>query len=223
MAETHPMTTPLAPIINEEPRLVPETGVDARVTTAIEPILNAEGYRLVRVRLSGMNGMTLQIMAERADGTMMVEDCESISRLLSPLLDVEDIIDRAYHLEVSSPGIDRPLVRASDFGKWRGHIAKVETSIMIEGKRRFRGTITDAGSTSFTLERDKPSMNDVPIVEIPYDTVSDARLILTDELIEASLKASKKAKQVDGFDEDDAPNEKAPKTDNSKSSMPNTP
>jgi ribosome maturation factor RimP len=100
----------LAPIENDEPRIVRETGVDARVAAIIEPVLNSAGYKLVRVRLSGMNGLTLQIMAERADGTMTVEDCEDVSRMISPLLDVEDPIDRAYHLEVSSPGIDRPLV-----------------------------------------------------------------------------------------------------------------
>ena len=137
-----------APIENDEKRIIRETGVDARVAGIIEPVLNSAGYKLVRVRLSGMNGLTLQIMAERADGTMTVEDCEEVSRMLSPLLDVEDPIDRAYHLEVSSPGIDRPLVRLSDFAKWRGHVAKIETSVMVEGRKRFRGTIT--GLTGYT-------------------------------------------------------------------------
>ncbi|MEO1746047.1 MAG: ribosome maturation factor RimP, partial [Pseudomonadota bacterium] len=109
----------LAPITDDEPRIITETGVDAKVATIIEPLLNSEGYRLVRVRLSGMNGLTLQVMAERQDGTMTVEDCEKMSRSISPLLDVEDPIDKAYHLEMSSPGIDRPLVRKSDFAKWR--------------------------------------------------------------------------------------------------------
>ena len=197
-----PMDLTLPPIIDDEPRLVADTGLDARIAAIIEPVMNAEGYRLVRVRMSGMNGLTLQIMAERGDGTMTVEDCERISRMLSPLLDVEDVIDRAYHLEVSSPGIDRPLVRASDFGRWIGHIAKVETGTMIEGKRRFRGTITQTDETGVTLERDRPSINDVPVVTIPFDTVTDARLILTDELIDASLRQAKKAAaNVDGFND----------------------
>jgi len=196
--------TNIPPITDEEDRLVKETGLDARIAQLIEPVLNSEGFRLVRVRMSGLNGLTLQIMAERADGTMTVEDCEAISRVLSPLLDVEDIIDKAYHLEVSSPGIDRPLVRASDFGKWRGHIAKVETARMIDGRKRFRGTIIGVDRASFSLERDVPAINEATLTEIPFDAVADARLILTDELIEASLRAAKKAvNSVDGFDDDD--------------------
>ena len=107
-----------------------------------------------------MNGLTLQIMAERADGTVTVEDCEYISRMLSPLLDVEDPIDRMYHLEVSSPGIDRPLVRLTDFGRWRGHVAKIETSVIVEGRKRFRGTITGITANSVTLEADKATFGE---------------------------------------------------------------
>jgi ribosome maturation factor RimP len=95
----------------KEPRIVTETGIDARVAAIVEPVLESIGFRLVRVHLSGQNGLTLQIMAERNDGSMTVEDCEEVSRALSPVLDVEDPIDKAYHLEISSPGIDRPLVR----------------------------------------------------------------------------------------------------------------
>lgn len=200
------MDTPdLAPIIDDEPRLVTETGLDARIAAIIEPVLNGSGYKLVRVRMSGMNGLTLQIMAERADGTMTVEDCEFVSRTLSPLLDVEDVIDKAYHLEVSSPGIDRPLVRATDFAKWRGHIAKVETTRMIDGRKRFRGTIVETTAWSFTLQRDVPAMNEATMAEIPFDAVADARLILTDELIQASLKSAKQNKRVgqaEGFDDE---------------------
>lgn len=187
-----------APIVDDEPRIVTETGVDARVAAIIEPVMNAEGFRLVRVRLSGMNGFTLQIMAERADGTMTVEDCEALSRMVSPLLDVEDPIDRAYHLEVSSPGIDRPLVRRSDFARWRGHIAKVETSVIVAGRKRFRGTITDAGDDSVTLFRDQPSIGDDNESVIPYAAISDARLILTDDLIRAALRADKAARLARG-------------------------
>jgi len=114
-------------------RIIRESGIDARIALIVEPVLEADGYRLVRVRLSGQNGLTLQIMAERRDGTMTVEDCEAVSRLLSPVLDVEDPIDKAYHLEISSPGIDRPLVRRSDFAEAVGRLVKVETSVQVSG------------------------------------------------------------------------------------------
>lgn len=206
----------LAPITHDEPRLVVETGLDARIAAVIEPVLNGSGYRLVRVRMSGMNGLTLQIMAERLDGTMNVEDCEFVSRTLSPLLDVEDVIERAYHLEVSSAGIDRPLVRKSDFAKWRGHIVKVETSRMVDGRKRFRGTIIETGPDTFTLERDVPAINEATIAELPYDGLVDARLILTDELIQASLKAAKQhasTEEADGFDSDEDTGADAPSKD----------
>ena len=109
-----------------EPRIVTESGLEARIAHIVEPVIAGLGYRLVRVKVSSLNGTTLQIMAERPDGTMNVEGCERLSRDLSPALDVEDPIDRAYHLEVSSPGIDRPLVRRSDFERWAGHHAKIE-------------------------------------------------------------------------------------------------
>ncbi|WP_349363646.1 MAG: ribosome maturation factor RimP [Roseitalea porphyridii] len=190
------------PITDDEPRLVTETGVDARVAAQIEPVMNAEGFRLVRVRLSGQNGATLQIMAERADGTMTVEDCEALSRMISPILDVDDPIDRAYHLEVSSPGIDRPLVRRSDFARWRGHIAKLETSVLVGGRKRFRGTITDVDDQAVTLFRDQPSMGDENTNQIPFNAIADARLILTDDLIRASLKADKAARAARGLEDE---------------------
>lgn len=183
-----------APITDDEQRLVTETGIDARVAQLIEPVLNSEGFRLVRVRLSGQNGATLQIMAERIDGSMTVEDCETLSRMVSPILDVEDPIDRKYHLEVSSPGIDRPLVRRSDFAKWRGHVAKLDTAVMVNGRKRFRGTITDVDQETVTLFRDQPSMGDENTNVIPFSAIADARLILTDDLIRASLQADKKAR-----------------------------
>ena len=117
-------------------RIIRESGVDARVAMIVEPVLRAIDFRLVRVRLSGQNGLTLQIMAERPDGTMTVEDCETVSRALSPVLDVEDPIEKAYNLEVSSPGIDRPLVRKSDFVTWTGHLVKMETSILVAERKR---------------------------------------------------------------------------------------
>jgi len=178
-----------APADNE--RIIRETGIDARVAAIVEPVLEALGFRLVRVRLSGLNGLTLQIMAERFDGTMTVEDCELVSRTVSPVLDVEDPIDRKYHLEVSSPGIDRPLVRKSDFADWQGHIAKVETSLIHNGRKKFRGRITAVDGESVTIESDQASYGGDPVVQIPFDLVADARLILTDDLIRDALRKDK--------------------------------
>nr|WP_210282262.1 ribosome maturation factor RimP [Mesorhizobium sp. RMAD-H1] len=175
----------------DDERIIRETGIDARVASIIEPVLEALGFRLVRVRLSGLNGLTLQIMAERLDGTMTVEDCELVSRTISPVLDVEDPIDRKYHLEVSSPGIDRPLVRKSDFADWQGHIAKVETSLVHSGRKKFRGRIAAVDGESVTIESDQASYGDDPVVRIPFDLLADARLILTDDLIRDALRKDK--------------------------------
>lgn len=193
----------LPPVENYEPRLITETGVDARIASIVEPVINGAGYVLCRVRLSGLNGLTLQIMVERPDGTMTVSDCEEVSRMLSPLLDVEDPVERQYYLEVSTPGIDRPLVRKSDFKKWSGHIVKLETSRMVENRKRFRGNITEVTDTEFTLVPDKATYGENSAVIIPFDAISDARLILTDELIRDSLKADKAARLARGETIDD--------------------
>src|SRR6266478_2303189 len=124
-----------------EPRLVVDRGSAARIATIAEPVLEDLGFRLVRVRVLGLSGCTVQIMAERMDGGMTIDDCELASRALSPVLDAEDPIDRAYRLEISSPGIDRPLVRRSDFARFAGHIVKVEMAVATEGRRRFRGVL----------------------------------------------------------------------------------
>ena len=137
-----------------EPRLVIEPGLAARVSAVAEPVLNGMGYRLVRVRVSGEAGTTVQIMAERPDGTMLIEDCEAVSRALSPVMDVADPIERAYRLEISSPGIDRPLVRRSDFERNTGHLVKVEMAVMHEGRKRFRGTLLGVDGDRAHLRRD---------------------------------------------------------------------
>src|SRR5436189_3842150 len=126
---------------NCEPRLIAEQGIAARVAAISEPVLDGIGYRLVRVKIFGADGCTVQIMAERPDGTMTVEDCEAASRALSPVLDVADPIDRAYRLEISSPGIDRPLVRRSDFERYFGHLVKIDMAVAHEGRKRFRGML----------------------------------------------------------------------------------
>jgi ribosome maturation factor RimP len=177
-----------------EPRLITETGLDQRLAAIIEPVLLGMGYRLVRVRLLNQNGATLQIMAERPDGTMNVQDCEAVSTAVSPVLDVEDPINQAYHLEVSSPGIDRPMVRKSDFVRWQGHLIKCETSILVDNRKRFRGKIVDVTEDGFTVERDQVAYGEEPKATIPFSTLADAKLILTDDLIRDALRADKLAK-----------------------------
>jgi ribosome maturation factor RimP len=187
--------TPITVSETGDDRIIRESGLDARVALIVEPVLQAIGFRLVRVRLSGQNGLTLQIMAEREDGTMTVEDCEEVSRALSPALDVEDPIEKAYHLEVSSPGIDRPLVRKSDFVTWTGHLVKMETSILVAERKRFRGKIAEAGAVDVLIERDPPAYGEEATVRVPYETIAEARLVLTDDLIREALTKDKKARQ----------------------------
>ncbi|MBB4215845.1 ribosome maturation factor RimP [Rhizobium sp. BK212] len=177
-----------------EPRLITETGLDQRLADIIEPVLVGLGFRLIRVRMLNQNGATMQVMAERNDGTMTVQDCEEMSMAISPVLDVEDPIDKEYHLEVSSPGIDRPMVRKSDFVRWQGHLVKCETSILIDNRKRFRGKIVEAGADGFTLERDQVAYGEEQKVTIPFTALSDAKLILTDDLIRDALRADKQAK-----------------------------
>ena len=179
-------------------RIVADTGLDARIAAIVEPVAEQMGYHLVRVRITGNHGTTVQIMAERHDGTMTVDDCEALSRAIAPALDVEDPIDRAYHLEVSSPGIDRPLVRRHDFALWAGHLMKLETREPVMGRRRYRGRVVSVGEDGFVLEADTPTYGGEPRVAVPFSQVQDARLILTDELIEASLKADKAARKARG-------------------------
>ncbi len=179
----------------EDDRIIRESGVDARVASVIMPVLKGIGFRLVRVRLSGQNGLTLQIMAERDDGTMTVEDCEEVSRAVSPALDVADPIEKAYHLEVSSPGIDRPLVRKSDFVAWTGHQVKMETSILVTDRKRFKGKIAEAGESDVLIERDVPAYGEEPSVRVPYDSIAEARLVLTDDLIRDALSKDNKARK----------------------------
>jgi ribosome maturation factor RimP len=184
MQATEPTHVPDAD--NDEPRIVRETGLAARVAAIAEPVARDLGFRLVRVKISGREGCTVQVMAERPDGEMNVDDCADLSRALSPALDVDDPIDRAYNLEVSSPGIDRPLVRRSDFERWAGHEAKIELAVALEGRKRFRGRI--AG-----LEGDmvRVAPLDAEAAMVPLEDIAEARLVLTDELVTEALRASK--------------------------------
>jgi ribosome maturation factor RimP len=191
------MMPSIAPAATEsEPRLVVEQGIAARVAAVAEPVLVGMGYRLVRVRISGLDGCTVQIMAERPDGTMTVEDCEEVSRALSPVLDAADPIERAYRLEVSSPGMDRPLVRRSDFERFAGHQLKVELAVAMNGRRRFRGLLLGLEDQAARLRRDDAAPGEASEVLLPIDEIAEAKLVLTDALIAESLRRGKAAERA---------------------------
>jgi ribosome maturation factor RimP len=175
----------------EEPRLITEPGRAARVATIAEPVLAGLGYRLVRVRVSAAAGCTVQIMAERPDGTMAIEDCEAASRALSPVLDASDPIEGAYRLEISSPGIDRPLVRRSDFDRYAGHVAHIEMLAPIDGRKRFRGELLGTQGAGARLRFGEPAAGEIPEILLPIDDMMEARLVLTDALISEALRRSK--------------------------------
>ena len=179
-----------------EPRLIVEQGVAARVAAVAEPVLVGMGYRLVRVKISGLDGCTVQIMAERPDGTMTVEDCEDVSRALSPVLDVADPIDRAYRLEVSSPGMDRPLVRRSDFVRFAGHQLKLEMAVTIDGRRRFRGLLLGVEGEAARIRRDDAAPAEASEILLPIEDIAEAKLVLTDALIAESLRRGKAAERA---------------------------
>lgn len=186
----------------DEPRLVNEVGLDARVAAIVEPVARGLGYRLVRVKVSGLNGCTLQIMAERADGEFSIDDCETLSRAVSPVLDVEDPIDRAYHLEVSSPGIDRPLVRRSDFARWLGQDAKIELTESVEGRKRLRGDLQALDGDDLLVALDGVAAG-TPLFRVALQRVKDAKLVLTDALIaEARRRTTAAGRVADGADID---------------------
>jgi ribosome maturation factor RimP len=176
-----------------EPRLIAESGIDARLAAVVEPMLLGMGYRLVRVHVSGRDGCTLQIMAERPDGTFTIDDCEAASRALSPALDVEDPIRSNYRLELSSPGIDRPLVRIKDFERHIGDEAKIEMAAMVDGRKRFRGEIAGV-EDALALVRNKDKAEE--IFRLPIGDMLEAKLVLTDALIKKTMKREKQLEQA---------------------------
>jgi ribosome maturation factor RimP len=178
-----------------EPRIITEPGLPARVASVAEPVIEQLGYRLVRVKVSAAEGCTMQIMAERPDGSMTVEDCETISRALSPVLDMADLIDRPYRLEISSPGIDRPLVRKSDFDRFAGHLVKIEMEIPVNGRKRFRGEIVRTDGETARIRRDDAAEGEEPEVLLPIEEMNEAKLVLTDDLVAQALRREKAAKR----------------------------
>jgi ribosome maturation factor RimP len=198
------MTDAIDTDVRADPRLIAETGLAARVAVVAEPVLEGLGYRLVRVRVSGQDGCTVQIMAEKADGTMLIEDCEAASRALSPVLDATDPIDHAYRLEISSPGLDRPLVRASDFERHVDHVVKIEMAVPVDGRKKFRGRILGIEGEAVRLQPEDskqsarkqtagPEARQDPAVAIllPMADMVEAKLVLTDDLVAESLRRSK--------------------------------
>ncbi|WP_173948764.1 ribosome maturation factor RimP [Microvirga terrae] len=200
-------------------RLITENGVAARVAAIVEPVIEDLGFNLVRVRVSGQNGCTVQIMAERPDGTMSVADCETVSRAISPVLDLEDPITTAYHLEISSPGIDRPLVRVSDFERWSGYEAKVEMAVPVAGRKRYRGLLRGVEDGMLVIELPDVKEGLDPIARVPVTDLGEAHLVLTDELIRESLRRGT-APTTDDLDEDtdvvNAPDETPDPSDQTK-------
>jgi ribosome maturation factor RimP len=166
-----------------EKRYIRETGLEQRIAHIVEPVANDLGYALVRVKVTQENGCTLQIMAEDAAGRFTITDCERLSKDLSPVLDVEDPIDREYHLEVSSPGIDRPLVRARDYRTYIGHEAKVELADAIEGRKRFRGEIAAATDDTVTIRLPDAPKDTDPDHVLPLSAIAEAKLVMTDRLL----------------------------------------
>ena len=166
-----------------EKRYLKETALEARISRIIEPVANDLGYSLVRVKMLQENGLTLQIMAEDENGRFNITDCEALSKEVSPVLDVEDPIDREYHLEVSSPGIDRPLVRARDFVTYIGHEAKIELSDLLDGRRRFRGFIKAADAETVTITLPDAPKGDDPDHKLPLRLLAEAKLVMTDKLM----------------------------------------
>jgi ribosome maturation factor RimP len=182
----------------DEPRLIAESGLAQRITRAAEPTLRALGLRLVRVKVSASQNATLQIMAERPDGVMTIDDCERASEALSPLFDVEEPVVGAYRLEISSPGINRPLVRVSDFRRALGHEAKIEMAIPVAGRKRFRGALEavegEGGGAIARLRLPAEDNSEATSVALPIADMGEARLVLTDDLIRVALRREKAAK-----------------------------
>ena len=176
--------------------LIAKTAMDRRLADIVTPAIEGLGFELVRIRLMGGATRTLQIMADRPDGGIEVDDCGLISTTVSALLDVEDPIEENFVLEVSSPGIDRPLTRLKDFEMWKGWEARIETTELIDGRRRFKGTIAGAEGDEVLIEIEDAGA--MVTIGLKFDWLSDAKLILTDELI-AEMLRQKKASGV--FDE----------------------
>ena len=195
------------PVISPVTDMVAKAPIDQRLARIVLPTIEGMGFRLVRMRLMGGKRITLQIMAERAPdtegaGTMEVEDCAKLSRALSAALDIEDPIEGEYRLEVSSPGIYRPLTRLEDFARRKGYQARLDTTEMIDGRKRFKGVLAGVEGTEILIEIDDPNIEGA--IGLEFDWLADAKLVLTDELVAETLRARKHAFNEADFDEIEA-------------------
>lgn len=171
-------------------RFVREVGLAADVAGLAEPVIEGLGFRLVLVRIMGGHNMIVEIMAERPDGTMTIDDCKSVSDAVSAVLDVHDPMPGSYRLQVSSPGIDRPLVRPSDFETWAGHAAKIELTELIDGRRRFKGELEGFADGEVRIKADLGDKGH-QVLGLPIHLVGEAKLVMTDDLIRDSLRRAK--------------------------------
>jgi ribosome maturation factor RimP len=180
--------------------LIAKTAIDRRLADIVGPAIEGLGFELVRIRLMGGKTRVLQIMADRPDGGIGVDECGDISTAVSAVLDVEDPLEDNYVLEVSSPGIDRPLTRLKDFDVWKGWEARIETTELIDGRRRFKGDLAgiEGDEVLITIEEGGEDVT----IGLKFDWLSDAKLILTEELISEMLRQKKVTEPVEGqFDE----------------------
>lgn len=182
--------------------LIAKTAIDRRLADIVTPTIEGLGFELVRIRLMGGKTRILQIMADRPEGGIVVDECARISTAVSAVLDVEDPVEDNYILEVSSPGIDRPLTRLKDFDMWVGYEARIETTELIDGRRRFKGELagTEGEEVLITLEEGKDNF---VTIGLQFDWLSDAKLILTDELIAEMLRQRKASGTFDEADFDE--------------------
>jgi ribosome maturation factor RimP len=181
------MSSPAA----DDRRFARETGTERVIADLAEPVIEELGFRLVRVKVSGRDGGTVQIMAERPRGEMTVDDCATISRRLSSVLDAYDPMPGQYRLEISSPGIDRPLVRPSDFALWAGHEAKVELKEPVDGRKRFRGVIEGVARDQARLKIELEGKAEPVVIGLPFSLISEAKLVVDMESFKADLAAKK--------------------------------
>ncbi|MFP1643606.1 ribosome maturation factor RimP [Pontitalea aquivivens] len=181
--------------------LIAKTAIDRRLAEIVTPVIEGMGFELVRIRLMGGKTPTLQIMADRPEGGIVVDECARISTAVSAVLDVEDPIEENYNLEVSSPGIDRPLTRLKDFDMWEGYEARIETAEQIDGRKRFKGILRGAEGNEVLIEIE--NAGEMVVIGLQFDWLSDAKLVLTDELITEMLRQKKAAGVIDEdmFDE----------------------
>ena len=181
--------------------LIAKTAIDRRLADIVGPVIEGLGFELVRIRLMGGKTRVLQIMADRPEGGIIVDECAAISTAVSAVLDVEDPIEENYVLEVSSPGIDRPLTRLKDFDMWADYEARIETTELIDGRRRFKGILQGTEGDEVLIEIEEGG--ETVTIGLKFDWLSDAKLILTDELIAEMLRQRKAAGIVDEneFDE----------------------